>query len=205
MNPTVYRASPIYVLLATLLFIGAAYGFYWLASSGYIVVAEFRRSLRFLNIVPADIKVFACYFATGFSAFTAIAIARFLIDDRVVIVDDQSIEVRYALWSKKAYWGDFKAIKPVPGSMHLKFHSGPRTVPFPALKFSPNRKELTMDVLSRVVEPDANRSSGPGNIFTPHPTTAIPVPSAPAAPVVAPVARVHVEDQRRAFGKRTAA
>ncbi len=206
MNPTVYRASPIYVLFMTLLFIAAAYGCYWLASSGYIVTGEFRRSLRFLNVVPADIKIFACYFGTGFFAFTAFAIGRFLLDDKLVLIDDKSIEVRYALWSKKAYWEDFKAIKPVLGGLHLKFSTDPRTVEFPTLRHSPGRKELTLDVLGRLIDPeDAVEAEAGGNVFIGQ-AAAAPAPAVVApATTASPFGRTRSEEPRRAFGKRTAA
>src|SRR5688572_26108204 len=154
MNPTVHHASRVRIVLMMILMIGVAALFWNLAASGYLAVTEFRRSLRIFNAVPPEIRTWGGYFFAGFMLATAVSLARFLVDTRLVLIDDESIEVRYPLWSKKAYWDDFTAVKPILGHFRLKFGTSPKTVEPPSPIFGAKGKAIMIDVLGRVLKPD---------------------------------------------------
>ena len=104
MNQTVHHASLIRIALVIVMTAGIAALCWHLAASGYLAAAEFTRRLRLLNEVPPDIRTFGAYFLAGFLLVAALSVGRFLFDTRLVLIDDESIEVRYPFWSKRAYW-----------------------------------------------------------------------------------------------------
>lgn len=178
----------------------------WLLT--YLRVTNFRaRGLTLLGYVPPDIRVLVIQVIALVVIAAGLVLVRFLVDPRMVTVDETGIEVRRYFGMSRGRWRDFIGMRPAGfrgmKTIQFAFRKAPGfhtalSLPKPPLAVD-NRAVVAM-IAEWIME---SKTAVPAGFLDKYDPKKLHAAAAAAAAAPMPVTSA-ASPARRSFGKRTA-